>query len=65
MPDDTIGYAMHSSPSHDAVIRVYDEAGDTRLETHKHTSTAPISFASWYCKRQSLQIGQVFQPSGQ
>ena len=22
-----IGYAMHSSPSHDAVIRVYDEAG--------------------------------------
>jgi len=23
-PDDAIGYAMHSSRSHDAVIRVYD-----------------------------------------
>jgi len=36
--------AMHSSRSHDAVIRVYKEAGDTRLEMHKHTNTAPISF---------------------
>jgi len=26
-PDNAIGYAMHSSRSHDAVIRVYDEAG--------------------------------------
>ena len=26
-PADAIGYAMHSSRSHDAVIRVYDEAG--------------------------------------
>ena len=24
-PDNAIGYAMHSSRSHDAVIRVYDE----------------------------------------
>ena len=30
-----IGYAMHSSRSHDAVIRVYDEAGDV-IETHEH-----------------------------
>jgi hypothetical protein len=28
-----IGYAMHSSRSHDAVIRVYEEAGDV-IETH-------------------------------
>jgi len=30
-----IGYAMHYSRSHDAVIRVYDDAGDT-IETHEH-----------------------------
>jgi hypothetical protein len=30
-----IGYAMHSSRSHDAVIRVYDEAGYV-IETHEH-----------------------------
>jgi hypothetical protein len=29
-----IGYAMHYSRSHDAVIRVYDEAGDV-IETHE------------------------------
>ena len=30
-----IGYAMHRSRSHGAVIRVYDEAGNV-IETHKH-----------------------------
>src|SRR5262249_18281597 len=30
-----IAYAMHSSRSHDAVIRVYDHIGDT-TETHEH-----------------------------
>jgi hypothetical protein len=30
-----IGYAMHRSRSHDAVIRVYDDAGNV-IETHKH-----------------------------
>ena len=30
-----VGYAMHSSRSHDAVIRVYDAAGDV-IETHEH-----------------------------
>jgi hypothetical protein len=34
-PDDAIGYAMHSSRSHDALIRVYDEAGDV-IEVHRH-----------------------------
>jgi hypothetical protein len=29
-----IGYAMHRSRSHDAVIRVYDEAGNV-IETHE------------------------------
>ena len=30
-----IGYAKHSSRSHDAVIRVYDEPGYV-IETHEH-----------------------------
>ena len=30
-----IGYAEHRSRSHDAVIRVYDEAGIV-IETHEH-----------------------------
>jgi hypothetical protein len=30
-----IGYAMHFSRSHDAVIRVYDAAGNV-IETHEH-----------------------------
>jgi hypothetical protein len=29
------GYATHFSRSHDAVIRVYDDAGKL-IETHKH-----------------------------
>jgi len=29
------GYAMHDSRSADAVIRVYDDAGDM-METHEH-----------------------------
>jgi hypothetical protein len=31
-----IGYAKHRSRSHDAVIRVYDVAGNV-IETHEHT----------------------------
>jgi len=34
-PDNAIGYAMHSSRSHDAVIRVYDGAGNV-IETQEH-----------------------------
>jgi hypothetical protein len=30
-----IGYGMHRSRSHDAVIRVYDAAGNV-IETHEH-----------------------------
>jgi hypothetical protein len=37
-----IGYAMHSSRSHDAVIRVYDDAGKL-IETHEHTG----EFKEW------------------
>ena len=34
-PDNAIGYAMHSSRSHDALIRVYDSKGNV-IETHEH-----------------------------
>ena len=34
-PDNAIGYAMHSSRSPDAVIRVYDAAGKL-IEVHRH-----------------------------
>ena len=34
-PDDAIGYAMHFSRSANAVIRVYDGAGNV-IETHEH-----------------------------
>jgi hypothetical protein len=33
-PDHAIGYAMHSSRSHDAMIRVYDAAGNV-IETRE------------------------------
>ncbi len=38
-----IGYAMHRSRSHRAVIRVYDQSGNV-FETHEHTGDfiAPI-----------------------
>jgi hypothetical protein len=34
-PDNAIGYAMHRSRSHDALIRVYNEAGNV-VEMHQH-----------------------------
>ena len=34
-PDDAIGYATSYSRSHDAVIRVYDEAGNV-IERREH-----------------------------
>jgi hypothetical protein len=37
-----IGYAKFYSRSHDAVIRVYDEAGNL-IETHEHTG----EFKEW------------------
>jgi len=35
--ENAIGYAMHSSRSHDAVIRVYDATGNV-IPTHEHAS---------------------------
>ena len=33
--DNAVGYAIHNSRSHDAVIPVYDDAGNV-IETHEH-----------------------------
>ena len=41
-PDNAIGYAMQNSRSHDAVIRVYDDAGNV-IETHEHAG----DFKEW------------------
>ncbi len=41
-PDNAIGYAMHSSRSHDAVIRIYDHAGNV-IETHEQAG----DFKEW------------------
>ena len=41
-PMRAIGYPMHDSRSHDAVIRVYDAAGNV-IETHEHTG----DFKEW------------------
>jgi hypothetical protein len=39
---DAIEYAKHRSRSHDAVIRVYDEAGNV-IDTHEHAG----QFKEW------------------
>jgi hypothetical protein len=41
-PDDAIGYAKFRSRSHDAVIRVYDDAGNV-IETYEHAG----DFKEW------------------
>jgi hypothetical protein len=41
-PDDAIGYAQFYSRSHDAMIRVYDAAGNV-IETHEHAG----DFKEW------------------
>jgi hypothetical protein len=41
-PDDAIGYAKFRRRSHDAIIRVYNEAGNV-IQTHEHKS----EFKEW------------------
>jgi hypothetical protein len=41
-PDDAVSYAKFFSRSHDAVIRVYDDAGNV-IETHEHAG----DFREW------------------
>jgi len=54
-PDNAISYAQHYSRSHDAVIRVYDDAGNV-IETHQHKGELAIlqpftaNFPRWKLK---------------
>jgi len=41
-PSNAVGYAKFYSRSHDAVIRVYDDAGNV-IDTHEHTG----DFKEW------------------
>jgi hypothetical protein len=38
----SVGYAIHYSRSHDAVIRVYDAAGNV-IETHEHAGAISLN----------------------
>ena len=50
-PDNAVGYALHSSRSHDAVIRVYDDAGNV-IETYEHNqSRSAWVFGQLVCNR--------------
>ena len=59
-PNNAIGYAMHTSRSHDAVIRVYNAAGNV-IETHEHKGDLKewwdrpvvISWATCGCRAKS------------
>ena len=43
VPTTEISYAKHYSRSHDAVIRVYDEAGNA-IETHERGNVTPRKY---------------------
>ena len=45
-----IGYAKHRSRSHDAVIRIYDAAGNL-IETHEHKGDLKGDFVTRLGKR--------------
>src|SRR5215468_4602057 len=55
-PDNAIGYAMHTSRSHDAVICVYHDAGNV-IETHEHKG----DFTEWA----SVTVGNKKPPCGE
>jgi hypothetical protein len=48
-----IGYATHRSRSHDAVIGVYDEAGNL-IETHEHAGDFKESSDSFFSSQATI-----------
>jgi len=54
-----IGYAMHRSRSHDAVIRVYDSAGSV-IETHEHDALTGRSSRLLKTRALRTRNGQSF-----
>ena len=55
-PDDAVGYAMHYSRSADAVIRVYDDAGNV-IETHEHAGEFDVMLTYAWGPSASTSIG--------
>jgi hypothetical protein len=45
--ENAIGYAKFRSPSHDAVIRVYDEAGNV-IQTHEHAGEFKVRWVHYF-----------------
>jgi hypothetical protein len=52
---DAIGYVQHRSRSHNAVIRVYDDAGNV-IETHEHKGGGKLCGANPYSFGRILQF---------
>jgi len=55
-PDHVIGYATHSSRSHDAVIRVYDDAGShrTKIRNQDRTEVSKSRMYLWLSINQRI-----------
>jgi hypothetical protein len=61
-PNNAVGYAMHNSRSHDAVIRVYDDAGNL-IETHEHKGEFENS-GDALCRRSPLHPAELRRATG-
>src|SRR5215475_3445247 len=57
-----VGYAKHCSLSHDAVIRVYDEAGNV-IETHEHKGISKIGKGDSLCLLTTLYSSKSYTSS--
>src|SRR5262249_47580051 len=57
-PDHAIGYAMDFSRSHDAVIRVYDAAGNV-IETHEHKGDFQRTVSFCYVASRRHRVDKV------
>jgi hypothetical protein len=59
--NNAVGYAKFFSRSHDAVIRVYDEAGNV-IETHEHAGDFKEPQAFWLPRRFFCRRGLGVNP---
>jgi hypothetical protein len=57
-----VDYAKHNSPSDDAVIRVYDEAGNV-IETHEHAASSKTNNGFLACLRDYLARLETLPPT--
>ena len=57
-PDNAIGYAMHSSRSRDAVIRLYDAAGKV-IETHEQVPEELANYLDPIAKHLAEEVNEI------